>query len=74
MLDFLKVEGNDSLIRDTKTKAIINNNATDYENYLKLSNVNKNRNSEIERQSKELNNIKEEINSIKQMLLSLLNK
>lgn len=71
---YLKVQGNDGLVRDMTSNAIINTNNADYEIYLEHKNNALSKKNEILRQANEINNIKSDINDIKQMLLSLLNK
>jgi hypothetical protein len=71
---YLKVQGNDGLVRDMSSNAIINTNNSDYENYLEHKNNASSKKDEILRQANEINSIKSDINDIKQMLLSLLNK
>lgn len=39
MTDYYKVEGNDSLIRDGSSKAIINTNVKEYQNYVEKRNM-----------------------------------
>lgn len=69
MHSFLKVEGNDSLIRDIDTKAIINTNKSDYDNYLKRKNHLKSQNDEIKQNTNDINTIKQELCEIKELLL-----
>ena len=73
-MNYLKVQGNEGLVRDMETKAIINTNSSEYEKHLAQKNVVQARKAEITRQTEEINNIKNDINDIKQMLLSLMNK
>lgn len=74
MTNFLKVEGNDSLVRDVRTKAIINANNSEYENYIKQRNITKSRKDQIQQNTDEINSIKEDLSEIKSLLLSLLQK
>lgn len=67
--NFLKVEGNDSLVRDVSTHAIINTNSAEYENYLKKKNHMSSQSSEIERNTNDINSIKQELFEIKELLL-----
>ena len=71
---YLKVVGEDSLVRDSSTKAIINTSNKDYELYLARKNVSKSQKLEIERQAKELESVKDDLSEIKQMLSLLINK
>lgn len=72
MTQYLKVEGNDSLVRDTSTKAIINTNKSDYENYIRQKRLIASRKDEIERQNNEINSIKSELSEVKALLMTLL--
>lgn len=67
--NFLKVEGNDSLVRDVSTHAIINTNSAEYENYLKKKNHMSSQLIEIERNTNDINSIKQELSEIKELLL-----
>lgn len=67
--NFLKVEGNDSLVRDVSTHAIINTNSAEYENYLKKKNHMSSQSIEIERNTNDINSIKQELSEIKELLL-----
>lgn len=69
MPNFLKVEGNDSLVRDVSTNAIINSNSSSFENYLKKKNFIELQNEEIRKNSIEINTIKQELSEIKDLLL-----
>lgn len=72
---FLKVDGDDSLVRDTTTHAIINSNSVEYENYLKKKNHMQSQKEEIKKNSEDINIIKQELSEIKELLLlSLKNK
>jgi ABC-type Fe3+-citrate transport system substrate-binding protein len=74
MNEYIKVEGKDGLVRDIKTRAIINTNKSDYQNYLNQVASVKEKQRKIEEHSQDINNIKAEISDIKQMLLMLINK
>jgi hypothetical protein len=74
MGDYIKVDGKDGLVRDMSTRAIINTNKSDYQNYLNRVADIKEKQRQIEEHSQDINNIKTELSDIKQMLLMLLNK
>ena len=74
MGDYIKVDGKDGLVRDMSTRAIINTNRSDYQNYLNRVADIKEKQRQIEEHSQDINNIKTELSDIKQMLLMLLNK
>jgi wobble nucleotide-excising tRNase len=72
MNQFLKVEGHASLVRDTTTGAILNNNRTEYEEYLDRKRKAEAREAEISQHTEDINNIKNELSDIKQLLLQLV--
>ena len=72
MNQFLKVEGHASLVRDTATGAILNNNRTEYEEYLDRKRKAEVREAEISQHTEDINNIKNELSDIKQLLIELV--
>ena len=72
MSNFLKVTGHASLVRDTATGAILNNNRTEYEEYLDRKRKAEAREAEISQHTEDINNIKNELSDIKQLLLQLV--
>lgn len=73
-MDIVKIEGKDGLVRDMSTRAIINTNKSEYENYLERRKATLAKNKQLEEHSEEINNIKAELSDIKQMLMTVLNK
>lgn len=71
-MNYLKVEGHASLVRDTATGAILNNNRTEYEEYLAKKRQAEAREVEISQHTEDINNIKNELSDIKQLLKQLL--
>ena len=67
MTDYYKVEGNDSLIRDGSSKAIINTNAKEYHNYVEKRNM-------MAKQKQEIDSLKKDMSEIKEMLATLIGK
>jgi len=61
----LKVEGFESLVRDVNTKAIINTNRAEYNNYMKRVKARENSADTIRGLCKEINNLKKELFDIK---------
>jgi len=72
MKQFLKVQGHASLVRDTTTGAILNNNRTEYEEYLDRTRKAEAREAEISQHTEDINNIKNELRDIKELLLQLV--
>tara|TARA_E500000331_G_scaffold356364_1_gene414506 strand:+ start:1325 stop:1540 length:216 start_codon:yes stop_codon:yes gene_type:complete len=61
----LRVEGFESLVRDVNTKAIINTNRSEYNNYMKRVKARENNTDTIRALCKEINNLKKELFEIK---------
>jgi hypothetical protein len=69
----LKVEGHSNLVRDEDTKAILNTNMSDYNQYMKLKSIKENDTKKIETLENNINNIKNDLEEIKSLLGNLLN-
>jgi hypothetical protein len=74
MTQYLKVEGNDSLVRDVSSKAIINNNIKEYQSYIEKRNMMQRQKDELKKQADEITNLKKDISDIKDMLSILIGK
>jgi hypothetical protein len=74
MTQFLKVEGNDSLVRDISNKAVINSNVKEYQSYIEKRNMMNIQKEELKNHSQEINNLKKDISEIKDMLSILIGK
>lgn len=72
--NYLKVSGNDSLVRDMTTHAIINNNSVEYENYIARRNTIQSQKQQIDVHTTEINTIKQELSEIKSLILTLIDK
>lgn len=72
MQQFLKVEGHDNLVRDTSTKAIVNTDKSEYEQYIARRKEAELKMLEEQQQKQDINNLKSELSEIKQMLAILL--
>ena len=73
MTNFIKVEGNDNLVRDRNTNQIINTNESEYQQYIarrKRKKVEKNKVDNLER---DISTLRNEITEIKDLLRSLVN-
>lgn len=73
-MEFLKVQGHNSLVRDPSTGAIINTNKSEYEQYMQARKLAEEREEKISQHTVEINNIKNELQDIKSLLLQLVNK
>ena len=74
MSEYLKVEGYNNLVRDTKSNAIINKDRTAYQMAKKRAADAQRQRDEIRNASREINNIKCEMHEIKSILKTLLDK
>jgi hypothetical protein len=72
MGQLLKVEQNTSLVRDVSSNAILNNNTSDYQNYIKNKQIALSKTNELSRQAEQINNLKQDMAEIKQMLVTLI--
>lgn len=67
----IKVDGHPDLVRDSKSKAIINTNTTEYENYIKINRVRESERNRINDMESDLKDLKNDIEEIKLLLKSL---
>jgi hypothetical protein len=72
-MNFSKVEGHSSLVRDENTKAIINTNTTEYKNYLMMRQSKLNESQKIENLREEIDCVKNDLCEIKKLLQKLSN-
>jgi len=70
----LKVQGHDSLVRDTNSNAIINTNKTEYQLYMNRIKSREKQSDEIRTDVKEINTLKTELQEIKNLLKEVLKK
>jgi hypothetical protein len=70
----LKVEGYSSLVRDTNSNAIINNNKTEFELYKERIAKRQQQSDEIRNAVKEINTLKAELFEIKSLLKEVIKK
>lgn len=71
---YSKVEGNKSLVRDEQTRAILNTNKTEYDNYITLRNIKKSEVDRMQQLESDVSNMKNDLDEIKDLLRSLVNK
>ena len=74
MTDYLQVEGHADLLRDNKSKAIINRNRNAFENARARAAEARKQRDEIRNATREINTLKCEIHEIKDMLTVLLDR
>ena len=71
---YSKVEGNKSLIRDEETRAILNTNQSEYDNYITLRNIKKSESERMQQLESDVSNMKNDLDEIKDLLRSIANK
>ena len=74
MSEYLRVEGHQHLVRDTRTNAIVNKNKGAYELAKKRAEAAQKQRDELRSATREINNVKCEIHEIKSMLKTLLDR
>mgnify|MGYP001246820072 CR=1 FL=1 len=74
MSEYLQVEGNNDLVRDTKSSAIINRNRSAYEMAKRRAADAQRQRDEIRGATREINTLKCEMHEIKDMLKILLDR
>ena len=67
------VEGHADLVRDNSTGAILNNDSSQYNQYLALRNKRKQGTNRIDNMENDLKSLKDDINEIKTLLRALSN-
>jgi hypothetical protein len=70
----LKVTGYESLVRDTRSNGIINNNQTEYSMYMARVRAREKQGDEIRNTVKEINNLKAELREIKELIKGVISK
>ena len=71
---YSKIVDNNNLVRDESTKAILNTNLTDYNNYLKLKKSKETEAKRMQKLESDVSNLKTDLDEIKDLLRSLANK
>ena len=72
-MNYTKVEGHVNLVRDQKTKAILNTDMNEYNNYIALRNSKQNDSNKIKNIEGEMETVKNELGEIKSLLKELIN-
>jgi len=72
MKQYIKVEAQDSLVRDISSNAIVNNNKSEYENFLRISEQKYREKKEFEKLKTDVNSMKNDLDEIKSMLKSIV--
>ena len=74
MSDYIKVQGYNNLVRDTRSNAIVNKDKNAYNIAKRRAEEAQRQRDEIRGATREINNLKCEIHEIKSMLKTLLDK
>ena len=74
MSDFIKVQGYNSLVRDTRSNAIVNKDKNAYNIAKRRAEEAQRQRDEIRGATREINNLKCEMHEIKDMLKTLLDR
>ena len=74
MSEYIKVQGHASLVRDTRTNAVINKDKNAYNIAKRRAEEAQRQRDEIRGATREINNLKCEMHEIKSMLKTLLDK
>ena len=73
-MDYIKVNGHVHLIRDTKTNSIINNNVSEYNEYISRRDSKLKESQKIQNLESDVSNMKEDLDEIKFLLRRLINE
>ena len=74
MEEYLRVEDNKDLVRDTNSKAIINTNRSAYESAVARAKAAQKQRDELRDAVRDINNLKCEMHEIKNLLLQIVDK
>ena len=72
-MNYPNVEGHADLIRDPRTGAILNNDKSEYDNYIRMRAKRKEGTNRIDNMEDDLKSLKDDINEIKTLLRALSN-
>ena len=70
----LKVEGFDSLVRDTSSNAVINSSTSEYRIYMSKYRAREQQSDELRNACKEINSLKAELREIKSLIKKVIEK
>ena len=72
-MNYINVKGHTDLVRDNSTGAILSNNSSQYNNYLKRRAQRQQGEDRIDNMENDLKSLKDDINEIKTLLRALSN-
>ena len=70
----LKVEGHNSLIRDTVSNAVVNSSTSEYKIYMSKYRAREQQSDELRTACKEINSLKAELREIKSLIKKVIEK
>jgi len=70
----LKVQGHDSLVRDTSSNAVINSSTSEYRIYMAKYRAREQQSDELRNACKEINTLKAELREIKSLIKKVIEK
>lgn len=73
-MSYLKIEGSSNLLRDPNTNSIVNNNMSEYQEYIARRELKNKENEKIQNLEDDLANMKSDIQEIKSLLRSFINE
>ena len=74
MENYLKVESDDSLVRDVDSNAIVNQNKSEFDKFLKLSQKKYEEKVKFDNMRSDLDSLKQDMNEIKTLLKNIMDK
>ena len=74
MKNYLKVESEDSLVRDVDSNAIVNQNQSEFDKFLELSQRKYQEKKKFDDMRSDLDSLKEDMNEIKTLLRNIMDK
>ena len=74
MENYLKVESEDSLVRDIDSNAIVNQNQSEFDKFLELSQRKYQEKKKFDDMRSDLDSLKEDMNEIKTLLKNIMDK
>jgi len=72
-MDYIKVEGHSNLVRDNRTKAILNLDMDEYNSYQKIKKIKEKEINRVKQLESDVNGMKNDLDEIKNLLRSLVN-
>ena len=73
-MSYIKVEGYNNLVRDTRSNAFVNSNKSEFQLYMKRHKERNEQGDKLRNVCKEINTLKAELREIKELILKGCNK